>query len=337
MSVWIVAFTLRGAKLAARLAAALPEARAWAMEKYAAEANVAPVTDLRRWCAEGWREAGGLVFVGAAGIAVRTIAPLVESKTTDPAVVVVDERGQFAISLLSGHIGGANRLTREAAAVLGAVPVITTATDVNHKFAVDVFAVKNRLHITSMALARDISAAILAGEQVGLLWDGELKGTIPAELTLNWRQRLNIEIGLEARLPDSLLLIPRCIHLGIGCKRGTEASAIAAQVSAALERFSIPAQAVMDAASIDLKRDEAGLLQWADQAGLLLRFYSAEALRAASGEFTVSEFVEKITGVDSVCERAAVLASGGGALQIRKQASGGVTVAAARTEVRIEL
>ncbi len=337
MRVWIVAFTLRGARLAAKLAAALPEARAWAIEKYAAEAGVAPVENLQGWCAEGWQEADGLVFVGAAGIAVRTIVPFVKSKTADPAVVVADERGQFAISLLSGHIGGANRLTQEVAAALGALPVITTATDVNHKFAVDVFAVKNRLSIASMTLARAISAAILAGEQVGLFWDGPLHGKIPEELTLNRRQRLNIEIGFTVRYPDSLLLVPRCIYLGVGCKRGTEATVIAAQVSGVLERFALPIQALAGVASIDLKRDESGLLQWAEQAELPLHFYSAEELRAAPGAFTRSEFVEKVTGVDSVCERAAVLASGGGALHVRKQALGGVTVAAARAEVRIRL
>ena len=150
MSVWIVAFTLRGANLAAYLGRTLPGARAFSMAKYAAQAGTEPVERLADWCRRAWEEAEGLVFVGAAGIAVRSIAPRLQSKTTDPAVVVVDEGGQFAISLASGHMGGANELTRQVAACLGATPVVTTATDVNGKFAVDVFAVKNGLAITSM-------------------------------------------------------------------------------------------------------------------------------------------------------------------------------------------
>lgn len=104
MSVWIVAFTLRGANLAAYLKRTLPGARAFSMAKYAAQAGTEPVERLADWRRMAWEQAEGLVFVGAAGIAVRSIAPLLRSKTTDPAVVVVDEAGQFAISLVSGHM-----------------------------------------------------------------------------------------------------------------------------------------------------------------------------------------------------------------------------------------
>ena len=186
MSVWIVAFTLRGANLAAYLGRTLPGARAFSMAKYAAQAGTEPVERLADWCRRAWEEAEGLVFVGAAGIAVRSIAPRLQSKTTDPAVVVVDEGGQFAISLASGHMGGANELTRQVAACLGATPVVTTATDVNGKFAVDVFAVKNGLAITSMRRAKEISAAILAGKPVGLHTELPLEGVRESTQNIVW-------------------------------------------------------------------------------------------------------------------------------------------------------
>ena len=134
---------------------------------------------LADWRRMAWEQAEGLVFVGAVGIAVRSIAPLLRSKTTDPAVVVVDEAGQFAISLVSGHMGGANQLARQVASCLDATPVVTTATDVNGKFAVDVFAVKNGLAIGSMRRAKEISAAILAGRPVGIHTAYRLEGEVP--------------------------------------------------------------------------------------------------------------------------------------------------------------
>ena len=127
---------------------------------------------------EDFEDCDAIVFIGACGIAVRSIAPFVKSKKIDPAVVVVDEQGQFAISLLSGHIGGANELTEEIAEILRAQSVITTATDLNDKFAVDVFAKKNGCFISDMELAKEISAALLAGKEVGFAsdfpWIGEI-------------------------------------------------------------------------------------------------------------------------------------------------------------------
>ena len=127
-----------------------------------------------------------------------------------------------------------------------------------------------------------------------------------------------MEIGFHARYPGSLLLIPRGIYLGLGCRRGTGMQELAAAVEAALAAHRIPRCAVAGAASIDLKADEPGLLAWAREEQLPLTFYTAEALRQAEGDFSPSEFVKTVTGVDNVCERAAVLAAGGGRLRIRK-------------------
>ena len=109
---------------------------------------------LKDWCACCFAQAHGLIFIGACGIAVRTIAPFLKSKTSDPAVLVIDEKGQYVISLLSGHIGGANEFAEDVAELIGAVPVVTTASDVNGLIAVDVFAKKNHLAIASMKADR---------------------------------------------------------------------------------------------------------------------------------------------------------------------------------------
>lgn len=115
-------------------------------------------SSLRDWTGRRFAQSDAIIFIGACGIAVRSIAPFVSSKKTDPAVVVIDEQGKFAISLLSGHIGGANELTEEISNLLHATPVITTATDINNKFAVDVFAKTNGCYISDMTMAKEISA-----------------------------------------------------------------------------------------------------------------------------------------------------------------------------------
>ena len=122
---------------------------------------------MKEWTKRRFEDSDAIVFIGACGIAVRSIAPFVKSKKIDPAVVVVDEQGKFAISLLSGHIGGANELAEEVAEIVHGQPVVTTATDLNGKFAVDVFAKKNNCFISDMELAKEISAALLAGKEVG--------------------------------------------------------------------------------------------------------------------------------------------------------------------------
>ena len=121
---------------------------------------------LREWAEEWIPRLDGIIFFSATGIAVRTIAPFVVSKKTDPAVVVIDEQGSYAISLLSGHLGGANELTEFAAESIGAQPVITTGTDVNHTFAVDVFARKNNLVISDMGLAKEMAALLIRGKTI---------------------------------------------------------------------------------------------------------------------------------------------------------------------------
>ena len=172
-----------------------------------------------------------ILFIGACGIAVRSIAPYVKSKKTDPAVLCMDEQGKFVISLLSGHIGGANELTEEVAAVTGAVPVITTATDVNHKFAVDVFAVKNHCEICEMELAKEAAALLVDGKTVGFCSRFPVDGTKPEELIPEEAAKPSMGICITTSEEDSpyertLHLIPKVITVGIGCKKNTPAGRI---------------------------------------------------------------------------------------------------------------
>ena len=318
----VFCFSDRGAALAERIAGLFPGAR-----------TVRPRGDLAARTAECFRKCDALIFVGAAGIAVRAIAPHVAAKTADPAVIVADDCGRHVVSLLSGHIGGANRLTRQIAARIGAEPVVTTATDVNQRFSIDEWAARRGLSIESMDAAKRFSAEILRRD-LPLTGDFPVDGPLPAGVFPGTEGDVGAAISCYRKHPFAVtaLLSPRIVHLGIGCKRGAGAEAIAA----AVDGLNLAPGAIVRAASIDVKAHEPGLLAFCRARGIEIRFYSAAELSAAEGEFTPSEFVKKTVGVDNVCERAAAVSAGPGAkIFIRKTRGDGVTVAAAMQDWRI--
>lgn len=338
MKIAIASFTRNGYVWNQELCATLKNHRCegYALEKYGKKAGIPAIApSLTEWTKRMFNEMDAILFIGACGIAVRSIAPYVKSKKTDPAVLCMDEQGKFVISLLSGHIGGANELTEEVAAITGAVPVITTATDVNHKLAVDVFAVKNHCEICEMELAKEAAALLVDGKNVGFCSRFPVEGVVPRELIED--SELSMGICITTSEQDSpyertLHLIPKIITVGIGCKRNTPLERIEEKVLMALAAAGISEKAVQQAASIDLKAEEPGILQLVEKYGWQYRTFSAEELEKAEGTFTPSPFVKKITGIDNVCERSAVLA--GGRLIKKKEAADGVTVALAAADWR---
>ena len=314
-----LAFTDTGLALAKRLAAALPGSVARCGQDG---------TSLAEWTGVQFVQSDALIFVGAAGIAVRAIAPHCKSKTTDPAVVVVDECGRFAVPILSGHLGGANDLARTIAAVCGAVPVITTATDAHGIFAADECAKHQNCIVLEPERIKLVSGKLLAGQPVYYWADIPVTGTVPAGLfPAEAPEKADLALTL-CPTGQALHLVPRIGVLGIGCRRGTTAEQLEAAFSAFCAAHTLAPQCIAAAASIDLKQNEAGLLAFCAAHRWGLSFFSAEALQTAPGSFTSSAFVRNVTGVDNVCERAAVLASGG-SIRIPKQAGGGVTFALA--------
>ena len=324
----IFAFSRQGCTTARRILTACPEItwRSFTMERFG-EPDFAPISP--QCYGECFSSSEVLVFVGSCGIAVRKIAPFVHDKRTDPAVVCVDELGPFVIPLLSGHIGGANALARKIAGSLNATPVITTATDINRKFSVDTWATENGCVLSSMKLAKAVSAAILEGD-IPLKSDFPLVGTLPNGVISGETGNLGIYLTVSDKEPfeNTLRLIPKVLHLGIGCRRGTEKEAIERAVTQVFKENGLDFRAVQSAASIDLKKDEEGLLSFCEGQTIPIRFYSAAELEAVPGEFTPSPFVQQVTGVDNVCERAALV--GADTILVKKTACHGVTVAVAR-------
>ena len=276
-----------------------------------------------------------LIFVGAAGIALRAVAPYVASKKSDPAVLCMDEAARYVIPLLSGHIGGANALARRLAAALDATPVITTATDVNGRFSVDAWATEQGMAITSMVLATRVSAEILVRD-IPFWSEADRPDTLAGGLVWSDSGELGICASVHDVKPfaNTLLLVPRVLHIGVGCRRGTPAEAIEAAILKILAEYKLRPEAVAGVASIDVKADEAGLLECCRSHGWPIRFYSAAQLNAVQGSFSKSEFVKNTVGVDNVCERAA--AASGGEIIVKKTALNGVTAAVAEMKWGIE-
>jgi len=275
-----------------------------------------------------------LVFVGACGIAVREIAPHVRDKRTDPAVIAIDELGWFSIPLLSGHIGGANALALELARLLDATPVITTATDIHNRFSVDTWAARNGYIIGNMHRAKIVSAKILE-QDVPLHSDFPVTGAYPGGIVPGSSGDIGISISYKKAEPfkQTLRLIPPVLHLGIGCRKGIPVESIREAVDSVLNQNNIDKRAIASVASIELKSEEQGLLDFCKEKGWPITFYPAEELQAVEGDFTPSDFVHGITGVDNICERAALI--GANELIVRKTAINGVTVAVAAGNLEV--
>ena len=328
MKIGLICFSDAGVSLAKRLCEtlALERSDVHTTEKFASangfSAHESVGTDMK----DLFSQYDALIFLCACGIAVREIAPCLQNKTTDPAVLVMDDRGNFVIPILSGHIGGANVLAKRVAALTGATAVITTATDGAGKFSCDAWAAAHGCAISSMQLAKAVSAAILTRD-VPLACEFPLPEALPDGLRSLSEGTLGIYIGTRTETPfdETLRLIPKIITLGVGCRRGTEKETIRAAVTAALEAHRIDPRAVCALASVDAKRDEPGLLAFAKELGVPAVFFSAETLNAVDGDFSESDFVKQTVGVGNVCERAAVCA--GGRLLVKKAAANGVTVA----------
>ncbi len=288
---------------------------------------------LASWTAENFSSRAALVYIGAAGIAVRAVAPHLVSKAADPAVLAVDECGHFAIPLASGHLGGANALAREIARVCGAAACITTATDANGLFAFDEWARSQGMAVADVRRIKAVSAKLLAGKTVTLRSAFPIAGDIPAGVVLT--ESGVPDVWVDVRPHEALTLVPPALMLGVGCRRGITRETLEARFSAFCEENHILSEAICAAATIDLKRGEQGLSAFCAGYGWPLSYYSAAELRAAEGDFSASAFVEETTGVSNVCERAACL-SARGELLVKKTAGDGVTFALARREISLD-
>lgn len=290
--------------------------------------------DTKEWVKRQLQKKNALLFIGAAGIAIRMIAPFVEDKLTDSPVVVADEQGRFVIPLLSGHMGGANELAVSLADKLGALPVITTATDAMQAFSADLYAKEERFEILRRQGITRVSEKVLQGQRIYVSVPKErLDGEIPPDIYIA------DDDGAKRQREHALLVLsPREYVLGAGCRKGKTAEEIEAFAAECLAKAGLKLHQVAFLASIDAKRDEKGLLEFAEKHRIPFVTFSAEALADVPGVFCDSSFVEQTVGVGNVCERAAIAACPiGGTLVLPKQAKDGLTFAVAKRKWSLEI
>ena len=286
-----------------------------------------------------------ILFVSAAGIAVRMIAPHIKAKDKDPAVIVMDEGGNFVISLLSGHLGGANEIATAIGSAFGAEPVITTATDVSGRFAVDVWTKKAGCVIENVGAIKYISAAVLKGEKVCFHSDFDVKGRLPEELTEEPVGDTGISVSLwgkEKPFKETLNAVPRVVSVGAGCRRDTDPARFKEFILKNLEDSRISVKALESISSIELKKDETCMKEFAHEFDIPFITYTAEELNGAGREdsagyaFGSSDFVKKTVGTDNVCEKSAFLSSGRGRIILKKTGHDGMTVSIALRDWKCE-
>ncbi|MGM9629626.1 cobalt-precorrin 5A hydrolase [Butyricicoccus sp.] len=327
MNISIISFTDRGRALSTRIAACLPDD---CVKQYAKAEGFAAYESVHAFAARAMAEDSAVIFVGAVGIAVRAVAPFVRGKDIDPAVLAVDENGRFVIPVLSGHIGGANRLAEQLAEQLHAIPVITTATDGRGIFAADSWAVQHDCVVADTGCIKYISGALLRGEPVGLRSEFPVSGALPESVTAEGQPENGILISIYERaerpFAHTLQLVPRIVHVGVGCRRDLPPDRLNVRVEELLDGLGISRRAVASVASIDLKADEPAVLELARTWDVPAQFYTAAELDEVPGDFPPSAFVRKTTGTDNVCQRAAARASKNGRCLLGKTAGDGMTV-----------
>ena len=347
-ALWIL--TPNGTRLGNKIFQNLPNVDVFVSQNISATSTDFPTfQNLAETIKNKFHQYAGHIFIMSTGIVVRVIAPLIQHKTEDPAVVVVDDRGYHAISLLAGHLGGANELTRRVAAIIGADPVITTATDVNRVPAIDVLARQKNLFIENPRAIKSVNMALLKGQTVHVHDPFNfLKDSLPKSKALLYaklKQRLKengrkIEGDIIAGVfvddiswdlpPQVLVLRPASLVAGIGCNRNTDALEIKALLEEVLAANNLALSSLKCIASIDVKADEAGLIALADMLKLPLVFFAREQLNQVENIENPSTIVEKHVGVKSVCEAAAILAAQKGTLIVPKHTTQNATVALAR-------
>ena len=318
----LIAATANGRRNAAHLAGTWTDARLY--EGKAREA-------LHR----AWNECDGIVLFLATGAAVRLIAPLLESKHRDPGVVTLDDAGTFAVALCGGHEGGANALAARVAETLGGTPVITTASDSVGGPALDSLGEKLGLRLERGSDLASVGAALVSGEEVGLITERRWPlGPLPENvlLTDEWETPLILisDRLVEAPRP-SVVYRPPSLVAGVGCSRGAGAEEILALLRRSLAEAGLAEKSVAALASIDVKRDEAGLLEAAEKLDLPIHFHPAEALSGVQAP-NPSELVRGAVGTPSVAEAAVI--SSAAELVLEKRKSANVTVAIGRLPVR---
>lgn len=321
MKIGIVALTRGGKTLAEKLAQNLNEAQVLAKEHGQKVAET---------IARAWTHYDGIVCVMAAGIAVRAIAPLVKDKMTDPCVIVLDEKGRHVISLLSGHLGGGNALSRSIAALTGGTPVITTASDTLELVALDLWAREQGLSPPPRDLLTEISTQLVNNGRLKFYTDVEVESLPPGLERVKKGSLAELIVSPSTKFPaDAACFRPRNLVVGIGCNRGTPPAEFEEALAELFDELCLSIKSIRNLASIDKKNDETGLLQFGHDNKWSIDFFTKEAINSLNN-LEISFAALKAVGAIGVAEPTALLSAKSNILLSRKRKWKNITMAVAQ-------
>jgi len=303
-------------------------------------------SSLKNLTASLFEKYDSIIYIMALGIVVRVIAPFLANKKVDPAVITIDETAQNVISTLSGHLGGANMLTNRVAEILNSNPVITTATDCQDKIAIDILAKKLNCKIEPFSNLKLANSALVNNEPLNIFSDYNLTLLERENINFYRLSQLNLEL-IEENFSviisnkkfnfdsEFLQLIPQNIIVGIGCRRGVEKGKIRQVVDKTFNKLGMSKKSIKNLATIDLKKDEKGLLNYAEEKSLKIDIIEREMIKKEDLNISHSDFVQKTVGVPGVCEPSALLSSTNGKLILSKTKYKEVTIAVVEEEINI--
>jgi len=283
------------------------------------------------------RKYDGIVFISATGIAIRMMIPFIKDKKTDPAIVVVDDLGRYSISLLSGHIGGANTLSKEIGNIIDAKPIITTASDSRGIEAVDMYAIRNNLYMKNMNSVKKITALMIEGKKIGFY--SEIKAKIGYSNLIEIEDKQGIKLieekvdgillvtsqkGIKPSIPYTILR-PQNLNIGIGCRKGTRGKDIINSIIDLLNKNSLSEESIKSIGTVSIKKNEKGIIEASEYFSCPMNIFTKEEIKKVEDSFQKSQFVKEKIGVYGVSEPSAYLS--GGNLIVDKTIYNGITLA----------
>ena len=298
----LISATEKGDKIGEKLKQAFPELEIVTRDQMVEEG----FKDITK---KAMQEYNTIIFVASTGIAVRAIAPWVKDKKVDPAVIVIDSEGKYAISLLSGHIGGANKITEQIGDYLGSMPIITTATDQLGIIAPDIISQEHHLIIESMEKCKEISVQLIQGEKVAFIDHDQLIPLPKGYVDASEKTKYQVVVSNLRHVPQAdLQLIRKNIVLGIGCRKDADPTKMKEYILRELESINVHPLAVKEIVSIDIKKDEKCILELSKYLQVPFKVYSKKEINQLDYDFKGSDFVEKQVGVRGVSEPCVILA-----------------------------
>lgn len=332
MKIACLSFTEKGKELGDKLEDLSQENRQYIIYHYANEEVEGGIKSILN---NIWKEHDGIIFISSTGIAVRMINPYIKDKTIDPAVVVIDDWGRFSISLLSGHLGGANELANWIGIKINATPVITTASDNRKIEAVDLFAKNNNYYIEDMKSLTKITAMMVNGKTIGFYSEDNKIIDYPNLIFLEDLENINYQIDgllivssqkvekIDSKIPTTYLR-PKNINIGIGCRKDTEGKNIIEAIEDALGKISLSNKSIKAIGTVEVKKDEKGIIEAARYFNCPMKIFTIDEIKEIEDKFEKSQFVKDTIGVYSVSEPSAYLL--GGKLLTSKSKYNGITI-----------